>query len=55
MSRAWDKEKNLSPRQDSNHPRDMLIISSSQLFTELKIHHLSFFHTFISNNIVNED
>ena len=27
-----------------SHARDMLIISSSHLFTELKINHLSFFH-----------
>ena len=48
MSRAWDKKKNLSPRQESN-PRssvnqsDALTTELSYFLSELKIHHLSLF------------
>ena len=31
-----------------SHARDMLIISSSHLFTELKMYHLPYFHYFHS-------
>jgi len=50
MSRAWDKEKNLSPRRESN-PRssvnqsDALTIELSYFLSELKIHHLSLLTT----------